>query len=89
MRQTLAKAIRRDLRRSIGESTLATLDQQADAVTDTQDALQLHAKAIDELRHSSRILTGQFRALNGALATRTEPLSRSFMGRLRWLVTGK
>lgn len=89
MNNTAAKAIRRDLRRALGEEAIGVLDANTNAITHqiipNQNALQQHVDGLitDVSAHHRRI---------GELQAHVLPLTRfhaaNFWSRLRWLFTG-
>lgn len=89
-----AKELRRDLRRAVGEEAVLLIDAHT-KVIDHQILPNLNALTSQRQNHENRIRLLETRA--DALRehadlrlTRLEVLrDRSFLGRLRWLLTGR
>lgn len=89
MRQSLAKASRREIRRAFGAQAIGVVDRQADAISSLGIALNAVRADVAELAKDHAVLKQATRAGLEAGALAREPLRRNLMGRLRWLLTGR
>lgn len=89
MSQARSTASRRDIRRAFGPEAVETLNRQGEAIHTAR--LDLNALAVDhalikrDLGSVNMLTVANGRDLDGVRAL----LSRGFVGRLRWLVTGR
>lgn len=102
MRQALAKATRRDLRRAVGVSAIGTIQQierasnglRADVVAIARDHAFLKAdtrESYETLKRQSDALTAKVDFLwaeHDTLIALLQWYQRGFWGRLRWLCRG-
>lgn len=91
MRQALAKATRRDLRRAVGEETLSLVEANSHAldqqVLPNLQALTKQLHEVDtRVRGLDHHLTPRLLALERRMAWHQ---ALTFVGRLRWLFRGR
>lgn len=90
MRQSMAKATRRDLRRAMGETGLAEIGRFEQAVAILSNTVANQQREIASLAVNHAEFKKSATIVNGAtFNSLAEFCGRSLRGSLRWLFTGK
>ena len=82
----IATQTRRDIRRAMGPEALDLVGQQAKAIGQLQEGLKRAALEADWVRHDLAMIETRHESTHDRV---TAFISRSFWGRLRWLVIGR
>lgn len=93
MSQSTVKATRRDLRRAIGTDALTVFQSNEQLIGLLQNAVETTQREQQLQRGAHKELIASFDRtiadVGLAIDLAVEPLTRGFLGRLRWLVTGR